>query len=153
MTSTPIVHPGTDRKGPGMTTLVPERFHIPEASLECLRRAAVTLSEAILTEDPAEHYALAHVSALRATAAVLAARARPTGRAARQRNAWLLLRQVAPEFAEWADFFAAGAGKRAAAEAGARNAASAREADDLVRDADHFLAVVETSFGLTGRVA
>ena len=131
----------------------PEGFHTPAASIECLRRAANTLSEAILADDPAERYSLAHVSALRATAAVLAARARPTGRAARQRNAWLLLRHVAPEFAEWAEFFAAGAGKRAAAEAGARDAVTIREADDLVRDADHFLAVVETSFGLTGRVA
>ena len=134
-------------------TLTHERFHTPEAAIDCLRRAATTLSEAILTEDPAERYALAHVSALRATAAVLAARARPTGRAARQRNAWLLLRHVAPEFAEWADFFAAGAAKRAAAEAGARNAVTAREAEDLIRDADHFLAAVENSFGLTNRVA
>lgn len=126
---------------------------VPGAALECLRRAALTLREAILADDPAQRYALAHVSALRATAAVLAARARPTGRAARQRNAWVLLRHVAPEFGEWADYFAAGAGKRAAAEAGVRSAVTVREADDLVRDADHFLAAVETSFGLTGRVA
>ena len=51
-------------------------------------------------------YASAHVAALRATAALLAARARPTPVTARrrpvQRNAWVLLAQVAPEFAEWA---------------------------------------------------
>ena len=36
----------------------------------------------------------------------------------RQKNAWVLLTEVAPEFTEWASFFAAGAGKRAAAESG-----------------------------------
>jgi hypothetical protein len=44
---------------------------------------------------------------------------------------------------EWAAFFAAGAGKRAAAEAGLRRSVSERDADDLVRDAATFLAVVE----------
>ncbi|HWU32686.1 MAG TPA: SAV_6107 family HEPN domain-containing protein, partial [Marmoricola sp.] len=53
-----------------------------------------------------------------------------------------------PEFGEWAAFFAAGASKRAAAEAGSRHAVSEREADDLVRDAEHFLTAVETFLGL-----
>mgnify|MGYP003338751307 CR=1 FL=1 len=56
--------------------------------------------------------------------------------------------RVAPEFEEWAAFFAAGAGKRAAAEAGSTRAVTAREADDLVRDAERFLALVEQSLGL-----
>ena len=50
--------------------------------------------------------------------------------------------------AEWASFFAAGAAKRAAAEAGSTRAVSEREADDLVREADQFLRVVEDSLGL-----
>ena len=61
----------------------------------------------------------------------------------------MLLAEVAPEFAEWASFFAAGASKRAAAEAGSRRAVTEREADDLVRDADRFLALVEEALGLT----
>ena len=65
-----------------------------------------------------------------------------------QRNAWVLLAEVAPELGEWARFFAAGAAKRAAAEAGSTRAVTEREADDLVRDADRFLAVVEQSLGL-----
>ncbi|MBV9830323.1 MAG: chromosome segregation protein SMC, partial [Marmoricola sp.] len=69
-------------------------------------------------------------------------------RRARQKNAWVLLTEVAPELAEWASFFAAGAGKRAAAESGSRRAVTEREADDLVRDADRFLALVETALGL-----
>ena len=94
-------------------------------------------------------YACAHVAALRAAAALLAARAHPApARRRPQKNAWVLLAEVAPELAEWARFFAAGAGKRAAAEAGSRRAVTEREADDLVRDADRFLAVVEQSLGL-----
>ena len=56
--------------------------------------------------------------------------------------------EVAPELGEWAAFFAAGAGKRAAAESGSTRAVTEREADDLVRDADRFLAVVEHALGL-----
>ena len=62
----------------------------------------------------------------------------------------MLLAEIAPELAEWAAFFSAGAGKRAAAEAGSSRAVTEREADDLVRDADRFLAVVEQSLGLVG---
>ena len=94
-------------------------------------------------------YASAHVAALRAAAALLAARARPSAsRRRRQKSAWVLLAEVAPELGEWAGFFAAGAAKRAAAEAGSTRAVTAREADDLVRDADLFLGVVETMLGL-----
>ena len=39
--------------------------------------------------------------------------------------------------------------KRAAAEAGSTRAVTEREADDLVRDADRFLGVVEQALGLT----
>ena len=99
--------------------------------------------------DVPTRYACAHVAALRAAAALLAARARPApARRRPQKNAWVLLAEVAPELAEWATFFAAGAAKRAAAEAGSTRAVTEREADDLVRDADRFLAVVEQALGL-----
>jgi hypothetical protein len=49
-------------------------------------------------------------------------------------------------------FFSAGADKRAAAEAGSRRAVTEREADDLVRDADRFLGLVEESLGMTRHV-
>ena len=120
------------------------------ATVLYLDRAADSLREAATAPEAAARYAAAHVSALRATAALLATRAQPTGsgQSRRQRNAWVLLARVAPELAEWAGFFAAGAGKRAAAEAGSRHAVSEREADDLLRDADRFLTVVEESLGL-----
>jgi hypothetical protein len=127
-------------------------FDVPAATFAYLERAAASLREAISSTDIGMRYAHAHVSALRATAALLAARARPAPGGARrrpQRNAWVLLTEVAPEFTEWAMFFSAGAGKRAAAEAGSRRAVTEREADDLVRDADRFLGLVEESLGLT----
>ena len=124
---------------------------LPAATHSYLDRAAGSLREAITSTSAPERSAHAHVAALRATAALLAARAQPTAppRRRRQKNAWVLLAEVAPELAEWAAFFASGADKRAAAEAGSRRAVTEREADDLVRDADRFLALVETSLGLT----
>ncbi|WP_235739171.1 SAV_6107 family HEPN domain-containing protein [Nocardioides alcanivorans] len=125
---------------------------LPEATLSCLERSAESLHEAIIASDTCTRYACAHVAALRAASALIAARARPGRAGRRQLNAWVLLRQVAPELEEWATFFAAGSAKRAAAEAGASRVVSEREADDLVREADRFLAVVERSLGLLPHV-
>ncbi|MBV6725703.1 chromosome segregation protein SMC [Nocardioides daeguensis] len=126
---------------------------MPATTHNYLIRAAESLSEAVAARDVATRYACAHVAALRAAAALLAARARPeAGRRRAQRNAWVLLADVAPELSEWASFFAAGAAKRAAAEAGSSRAATEREADDLVRDADRFLALVEQALGLAPHV-
>ena len=123
---------------------------LPATTHSYLTRAAESLSEAVTATEATTRYACAHVAALRAAAALLAARAKPAVPARRkpQKNAWVLLAEVAPELAEWAGFFSAGAGKRAAAEAGSRRAVTEREADDLVRDADRVLAVVEQSLGL-----
>jgi hypothetical protein len=49
---------------------------------------------------------------------------------------------------EWAAFFSAGAGKRAAAEAGLSRLISARDADDLVRDVERYLALVQRALDL-----
>ncbi|MBA2464203.1 MAG: chromosome segregation protein SMC [Nocardioidaceae bacterium] len=134
-------------------------FDVPAASHSYLVRSAASLHEAITTSEIPLRYAHAHVAALRATAALLAARATPVPTGARsgrgrpiQRNAWVLLAKVAPEFTEWARFFSAGAAKRAAAEAGSMRAVTEREADDLVREADRFLALVEESLGLIRHV-
>lgn len=124
-------------------------YLLPATTHSYLARAAESLAEATASRDVPTRYACAHVAALRAAAALLAARARPQPtRGRRQKNAWVLLTEVAPELAEWATFFSAGAAKRAAAEAGSRRAVTEREADDLVRDADRFLAVIEQSLGL-----
>jgi hypothetical protein len=123
---------------------------LPTPSADLLDLARHGLAEAAVATTPAERYAAAHLSALRAAAAVIAARAKPAppgGRRPRPLSAWVLLSGVAPELGEWAAFFAAGARKRAAAEARLPGAVTAREADDLLRDAETFLAVVETKLG------
>ena len=132
----------------------PHPFALPAATHSYLERAAASLREAMATPEVPMRYAGAHVPALRATAALLAARATPAAgpRRGRQKNAWVLLAEVAPELSEWAAFFSAGAAKRAAAESGSVRAVTEREADDLVRDADRFLGLVEESLGMTRHV-
>ena len=130
------------------------QISLPATTHSYLMRAAESLSEAVTADEATTRYACAHVAALRAAAALLAARARPAVPTRRkpQKNAWVLLAEVAPELAEWAGFFSAGAGKRAAAEAGSSRAVTEREADDLLRDADRFLGVIEQSLGLAPHV-
>ena len=55
---------------------------------------------------------------------------------------------VTTEFSDWASYFALGAAKRAAAEAGIPRVVTPREADDLLRAAEQFVAVVESSLGV-----
>jgi hypothetical protein len=149
MTSTMTTMTTTAPPSPptGPTVLPPgptDPFAVPAASFAYLERSARALSEAITVGDVGLRYAHAHMAALRATAAMLAARARPDLQPRRrrpQRNAWVLLAEVAPELAEWAAFFSQGAAKRAAAASGARGAVTEREAD-------RFLAIVEESLGL-----
>jgi hypothetical protein len=110
---------------------------------DLLASSARTLVEASLISDPSMRYVTAHLGALRAAAAVLAARAVPERGMRRRRpvrNTWVLLPTVAPELTEWAEFFSATATMRAAVEAGVRHV-SVRAADDLVRDAEVFLGV------------
>ena len=122
--------------------------HRTPAQLLAIARAG--LVEAAHTRPEGLRYAAAHLAALRAAAAVLAARARPAAPTRRTRvtSAWSLLVMVAPEFGEWASYFALGASKRAAAEAGIPRVVSAREADDLLRAAESFVAVVESALGV-----
>jgi hypothetical protein len=111
---------------------------IPRSADDLLMSSRRSLTEASIAPTAGERYAAAHLAALRAAAAVLAARSRPSTRRSRVLSVWVVLPQIAPQLGEWAAFFAAGARKRAAAEAGL-DIVSHREADDLVRDADTFL--------------
>lgn len=122
--------------------------------VELLALARRGLVEAEQTRLDGLRYATAHLAALRAAAAVLAARARPVpGRRGRLTSVWTLLVKVAPELDEWAAFFALGASKRAAAEAGIPRVVSTREADDLLRAAEQFVALVEVGLGLSHQPA
>ncbi|WP_104525746.1 SAV_6107 family HEPN domain-containing protein [Blastococcus atacamensis] len=138
---------------PLMADQLPLPPALPAAAASLLDQARRGLAEAAGCTDVRQRYATAHLGALRAAAAVLAARTRPESGRRRPRSAWALLEQVAPELGEWATFFAAGAAKRAAAEAGLSSAVTEREADDLVRDVGTFLAVVANCLGASAEPA
>jgi hypothetical protein len=144
--------PADGGAGGGAAGAIPLPSRVPAAVLTLLRTARQGLAEADAETDAGTRYIGAHLAALRAAAAIVAARGEPgTGaRRRRPRSVWELLPQVEPALAEWAAFFAASAAKRAAAEAGLPRAASAQEADDLLRDASTFLAVAERALGLNG---
>ncbi len=120
---------------------------VPGPALDLLTQAKAGLQEATAMETANERFATAHLAALRTAAAVLAARGRPPQasgrRRARIRSAWEVLPEVAPELTEWSALFAAQARARARAEAGIRDAASMREAEDLIRDVGMFLQLAE----------
>lgn len=118
------------------------------SALSLLTQARAVLAQAVAAAEPGERFRLAHLSALRTAAAVSAERGRPASARRRLMNVWVLLERVAPEYAEWAAYFAAGAPVRAAIEAGSRSAASPRAADDQVRAAGEFLLVAESALGL-----
>jgi len=130
----------------------PSHSAVPASALRLVVAARRALGEAEQAREAGERYAEAHLAALRAAAALLAAEARPEVdrplRRGRPTSVWTLLLRVAPELAEWAEFFAAGADKRVAAQSGMRGAVTAREADDLMRDAGVFLELIASRLGL-----
>jgi hypothetical protein len=141
--------PGSPRPGPALARKDRPR-RLPPAALALLDSAKHQLAAAADESSAGSRYVAAHLAALRAAAAVVAARAEPGAPARRRKppSVWELLPKVEPELREWAAFFAAGAGKRAAAEAGLARAVSFREADDLLRDAETFLSLAEETLGI-----
>ncbi len=127
------------------------RCRVAPAVLTLLRSARQGLAEAAEEDGAGSRYVAAHLAALRAAAAIVAARPEAgTGpRRKAPKSVWELLPRVKPALSEWAAFFAAGARKRAAAEAGLARAVSAAEADDLLRDAETFLSLAEDALGVT----
>lgn len=106
-----------------------------------LSRARATLVAAELADHPAERYLTAHLAVGQVAAIVLGTRGTPARPP--RRNIWQLVAQIAPELAEWAGYFHALQGKRAAVQAGATGLVNQREADDLIRDGYMFAGVVQ----------
>ena len=126
---------------------------VAPSALALLESARHGLADADGETGAGSRYVAAHLAALRAAAAIVAARPAPGTPPRRKmpRSVWELLPRVEPALAEWAAFFAAGARKRAAAEAGLPRAVSAREADDLLRDAETFVTLAEEALGVPGQ--
>lgn len=115
----------------------PEPNWVPD-----IRHARTLVIEALLCDGDAERYLQAQRAvALAADAAVLARTGRriPTDLG----DPWPLVARTVPALGEWAAYFAATQPRRRAIAAG-RLAVGAREAEDLVRDADSFCQAVIT---------
>jgi hypothetical protein len=122
------------------------RAPLAGTALDLLDRSRAGLLSACHADTVTERYIEAHLAALRAGAALLAARSRPS-RGSQLRSVWELLPQVAPELSEWAVFFAASARRRAGFERGSPGP-GAREADDLLRQSEIFFELVQGGLGL-----
>ncbi len=134
-----------------ITPAVPDRVRcrVAPSALALLASARQGLASAEGDASAGGRYVGAHLAALRAAAAIVAARAEPAApRRRRPASVWELLPRVEPTLSEWAAFFAAGAGKRAAAEAGLPRAVSGREADELLREAATFVSLAESALGV-----
>ena len=131
-------------------TVVPAHapVHAPVAGavLELVDRSRASLVAACRTGSVSDRFVEAHLAALRAAAALLAARSRPSRRS-RLRSVWEVLPEVAPELTEWAVFFASTAQQRAVLERGAR-VPTTREADDLLRQSETFHSLIRACLGL-----
>lgn len=112
-----------------MTTLTP-------ASRDLLRTAVIALDDAYQAQSATQRYVAAHVAALRAGAALLAVKAKPT-RSHRIRSVWQMVPRIAPELGEWCAYFDAIGKRRVFVEIGSEQVTQ-RQADDLVRDAEAF---------------
>ncbi|HEV2782969.1 MAG TPA: SAV_6107 family HEPN domain-containing protein [Actinophytocola sp.] len=115
---------------------------VPPSVQRLLTEAEQGLAAAEQETEPAHRFATAYLSALRAAAAMLAMRGRPHRGRARPTSVWTLLASVAPEFREWAAFFAASSATRASVQAGITRVVSQRTADDLVRQVGQFVDLV-----------
>ncbi|WP_337059642.1 SAV_6107 family HEPN domain-containing protein [Kineococcus sp. G2] len=120
------------------------------AALDLLERCESELRAAAGATDPGERYVHAHLSALRAGAALVAVHGRPTApRRSQPRSVWEMLPRLDADLAEWARRFTATAPLRARVEAGRGDLVDAAAADALLDDAVAFHRVVESLLGLS----
>ncbi|WP_166846900.1 SAV_6107 family HEPN domain-containing protein [Isoptericola sp. BMS4] len=104
---------------------------------QLLARSDAELVAATASVDPAERFVHAHLAALRAAAAVVAMRGRPSRRSG-ARSVWEMLALVEPDLAAWSGYFASGARLRAAVDAGRFDQVDPRRAAELVACAEDF---------------
>ncbi len=126
-------------------------------SLDLLNRSEESLDLACHATVARERYLQAHLAALRAAAALVGSRGErdphdPRGSHDRaggptRRGLWTALAVTAPELGEWASYFAATGRRSRRVVRGEPTPISPRDADDLVRAAQTFLALVTGRLG------
>ncbi|WP_152361706.1 SAV_6107 family HEPN domain-containing protein [Microlunatus speluncae] len=147
-------HPGGPshpRRQPALPTSFPRPDHdrLPAALRADLQRIESTLLEAELADRPSDRYLAAHLAALRIGALIVRLR---SAQVRFPSHLWSLVTAVAPEFGEWAAFFAATEAKRETVRSGATSIVTEREAADLLRDAGLFYQQLHTRLAAqTGR--
>lgn len=130
--------------GRGAQPVLPMRWQPPAApaspaAVSLLKQAQRGLAEAVRETDPVPRFISSYLSALRAAAAVLAAKGRPHRGRARPASVWVLLEAEASELTEWAAYFAANSATQAAAQAGITRRVTEDLADELVQRTGQFL--------------
>ena len=111
-----------------------------------LVQARALLIDAYELGHPGDRFRIAHLAALRAAAALLLSVSPPGPRSARRpTSAWVLIERLAPDFGQWAAYFAAHAGRRAAADAGAVGVVGAAAAVEMLAAVETFLDLVEAA--------
>lgn len=123
--------------------------------LTLVERAHESLFLGYAAESATARHHAAQLAALRAAAAVVASRdhrARP-GRSSQSGpiSLWDTVARLTPELAEWAGHFAHVTRRMPLVESG-RVRVTVRQADDLLRDAETFLARAELVVGLPPRL-
>ena len=138
-----------------VAVLHPDRL---DGAMDLLLSAGESLAGAHMARSVPDRSAATRLAVLRAAAAVLCVRGRPTSPQARRRSlqgagpvdVWRLLPRVAPELTEWADFFEVvlpEGGTRPGH--GAAGPMSVREVDDLLRQGEDFVRIVAGLLGLS----
>src|SRR5260370_17768878 len=102
----------------GLGDVSPRHPGVAPTVLSMLQSARRGLAEAAGESAPGARYVTAHLAALRAAAAVVAARGEPRSRRRKPPSVWELLPQAEPALTEWPPFFAAAAAKPPPPEAG-----------------------------------
>ena len=119
---------------------------LPASALELLVLSEAELVAATLASDAADRFLHAHLSAVRAGAALLQVTGRPARR--RLRTVWDMVAVMAPDLARWAGFFADNAPLRSAIEAGRTHVVDDRRAERAVCAAEDFHGAVRDWLGL-----
>ncbi|XVX18821.1 SAV_6107 family HEPN domain-containing protein [Actinomycetota bacterium] len=120
------------------------------AALDLIERSEESLAEASRAQHSAERYLHAQLGALRAAAALVAARSDLGLAQDGPQSLWSLVPALAPELVEWADFFAWSTARRDRISQG-RIRVTPREADDLLRQAETFVDLVAATLGMPHR--
>jgi HEPN superfamily protein len=118
-----------------------------ETTLDLLERSREALTRGYTDTLASARHLDASLAALRAAAALVSSRPGPAPAGGGPHDVWALAARTAPELAEWADLFAGVTGQRVGVETGLVRV-SAREADDLLREAETFVDLVAARLGV-----